>query len=97
MTKPTFEMFRNLRILRNGGTLERKVGSERPKFLKPNQVRSLAQIALYNEVPSSGECSFLLAERHNVAHSKVTTWRSLKKSGITKKITPKNAQPDFSP
>ncbi len=93
LSRTTF--YRNLSVLKRGGTLTRKDGSGRPAISGTREKRSIVQIALKNPKWSSQKVASHLQVKQNVRLSRSTAYRALQKSGI-KKILPK-ISPNITP
>ena len=70
----TTTFYRNMRILRAGGTLKRRIGSGRPCILTADQRRSLEMIALRNSMWSTDKVNDHFTERQNVRVSHGTVY-----------------------
>ena len=91
----TTTFYRNMRILRAGGTLKRRIGSGRPRVLAADQRRSLAMIVLRKSMWSIDNVNDHFTERQNVRVSHGTAYNVLKQAGVTKRLSKKI--PNISP
>ena len=76
---------RNMKILEEKGTLERKKGSGRPLQISGNEKKRLCQIALKSPSASTQNVCDRYNELARTSVSKSTVFRALKLSGVQKK------------
>jgi transposase len=88
---PIRTVFRDLKKMRQGVSLKRKVGSGRPEILKSNDKRRLIQCAIKGDLQSSDDLRIKLSNAGSPQVSSRTVRRYLNKAGY------KSMEPKFRP
>src|SRR5689334_12853729 len=70
---------KNLKKLKETGTIEHRGGNGRPSKVTKTFSRSIGQVILHNNAVSTLQLAIKLRETHNTSISHPTVWRHIKK------------------